>query len=70
MTPAEIVATIYRCLGVSDEMILKNQLQRPVTVVPNGKPIASVPAYAASGKLVDDAFDRRRRVAFEAVVHE
>ena len=42
VTPAEIVATIYRCLGISDEMILEDQLQRPVTVVPNGKPIASV----------------------------
>jgi hypothetical protein len=39
VTPAEIIATIYRCLGVSADLELHDQLNRPLTVVPNGRPI-------------------------------
>ena len=42
VTPAEIVATIYRCLGVPADLELHDQLARPLTVVPNGQPIAGV----------------------------
>jgi len=42
VTPAEIVATIYRCLGIPDDYELHDQLQRPLTVVPNGRPITAV----------------------------
>lgn len=42
VTPAEIVATIYRCLGISDDMELHDQFGRPLTVVPNGKPIQPI----------------------------
>jgi hypothetical protein len=40
--PAEIIATIYRCLGIAHDLELRDQLGRPLTVVPNGQPIASV----------------------------
>ena len=42
VTPAEIVATIYRCLGISSDRMLRDQLDRPLTVVPNGQPISQV----------------------------
>ena len=42
VTPAEIVATIYRCLGIPDDLMLQDQFQRPLPVVPHAKPIASV----------------------------
>ncbi len=42
VTPAEIIATIYHCLGVAPDHELHDQLGRPLTVVPNGKPIAGV----------------------------
>ena len=42
VTPAEIVATIYRCLGVPADLELHDQLGRPLTVVPNGQPIPGV----------------------------
>lgn len=42
VTPAEIVATIYRCLGISSDLELRDQLQRPLTVVPHGQPIAGI----------------------------
>ena len=42
VTPAEIVATIYRCLGIADDLELRDQFQRPFSVVPNGRPIAAV----------------------------
>ncbi len=40
--PAEIIATIYRCLGIPSDLELHDQFQRPLTVVPNGKPIEGV----------------------------
>jgi hypothetical protein len=42
VTPAEIVATIYRCLGIPADLELQDQFQRPLTVVPHGKPIEGV----------------------------
>jgi hypothetical protein len=42
VTPAEVIATIYRCLGIADDLELRDQFQRPLTVVPNGRPIAGV----------------------------
>jgi hypothetical protein len=42
VTPAEIVATIYRCLGIPADLELHDQFQRPLTVVPDGQPIAGV----------------------------
>ncbi len=43
VTPAEIVATIYRCLGIPADLELHDQFQRPLTVVPQpGRPIAGV----------------------------
>ena len=42
VTPAEIIATIYRCLGIPSDLELHDQFQRPLTVVPNGRPIEGV----------------------------
>ncbi|MHC5541200.1 DUF1501 domain-containing protein, partial [Singulisphaera rosea] len=42
VTPAEVVATIYHCLGIPHDLELRDQLNRPLTVVPNGEPIAAV----------------------------
>jgi uncharacterized protein (DUF1501 family) len=44
VTPAEIIATIYRCLGIAADLELHDQLQRPLTVVPHGQPIDSIVA--------------------------
>ena len=42
VTPAEIIATVYHCLGIAPDHELHDQLGRPLTVVPNGQPIAGV----------------------------
>jgi hypothetical protein len=42
VTPADVVATIYRCLGIPHDLELRDQLGRPLTVVPYGRPIESV----------------------------
>ncbi len=42
VTPAEIIATIYQCLGIPADLMLHDQLGRPLTVVPHGQPIAGV----------------------------
>jgi hypothetical protein len=42
VTPAEVVATIYRCLGIPHDLLLRDQLGRPLTVVPNGEPITGI----------------------------
>jgi len=39
VVPAEIVATIYQCLGISGDMELHDRLQRPFQLVPWGNPI-------------------------------
>ena len=42
VTPAEIVATIYQCLGIPADLELRDRLQRPFALVPWGRPIADV----------------------------
>ena len=42
VTPAEITATIYHCMGIAPDHELHDQLGRPLTVVPNGKAIEAV----------------------------
>lgn len=42
VTPAEIIATIYHCLGVPHDLELRDQLGRPLTVVPQGQVIRSI----------------------------
>lgn len=42
VTPAEIIATIYHCLGVPHDLELQDQLGRPLTVVPQGQVITSI----------------------------
>jgi len=42
VAPAEIIATIYRCLGIPADLELHDQLQRPQTVVPHGRPIGAI----------------------------
>jgi hypothetical protein len=42
VTPAEIIATIYKCLGIPADLELRDRLQRPLTVVPNGRPIDAI----------------------------
>jgi uncharacterized protein (DUF1501 family) len=44
VTPADIIATIYHCLGIPHDLELRDQLNRPLTVVPNGQPIEAVMA--------------------------
>jgi len=44
VTPAEIVATIYECLGVPHDLELRDRLQRPFTLVPWGNPIRDLTA--------------------------
>lgn len=42
VTPAEVVATIYECLGVPPDLELRDRLQRPFVLVPWGGPIREV----------------------------
>jgi hypothetical protein len=42
VVPSEIVATIYRCLGIPADLMLTDQLQRPLPVVPDGRPIDAI----------------------------
>jgi hypothetical protein len=42
VTPADIVATIYHCLGVPKDLELRDNLDRPFTLVPWGDPIGDV----------------------------
>ncbi len=42
VTPAEIIATIYHCLGIAPDHELHDQLGRPLAVVPGGKPIRAI----------------------------
>jgi hypothetical protein len=37
--PADIIATIYHCLGISADLELKDRLNRPFQLVPWGRPI-------------------------------
>jgi hypothetical protein len=42
VTPADVIATIYTCLGISHEHELRDRLDRPMAVVPWGRPITEV----------------------------
>ncbi|MFO0800035.1 MAG: DUF1501 domain-containing protein [Gemmataceae bacterium] len=39
VTPADVIATIYECLGVPPDLELRDRLDRPQTLVPWGTPI-------------------------------
>lgn len=39
VTPADVVATIYRCLGIANDLELQDRLGRPFQLVPWGSPI-------------------------------
>jgi hypothetical protein len=39
VTPADVVATVYRCLGIANDLELKDRLGRPFQLVPWGDPI-------------------------------
>jgi hypothetical protein len=42
VTPADIIATIYDCLGIPNDFELHDRLRRPFQLVPWGKPIAEL----------------------------
>jgi hypothetical protein len=42
VTPADVVATIYHCLGIRADHELHDRLDRPFPVVPGGRPIGEV----------------------------
>jgi uncharacterized protein (DUF1501 family) len=42
VSPADVVATIYQCLGVSPETELRDRLDRPFQLVPWGQPIREI----------------------------
>jgi hypothetical protein len=42
VTPADIIATIYHCLGLANDRELRDRLDRPFQLVPWGSPIAEV----------------------------
>ncbi len=42
VSPADIIATVYACLGISHETELKDRLQRPYPLVPWGNPIKEI----------------------------
>ena len=42
VSPAGVIATIYRCLGISHDLELHDPLGRPLTVVPNASTIDAV----------------------------
>ncbi len=42
VTPADVVATIYHCLGISKDLELRDGLNRPFTLVPWGEVIAEL----------------------------
>jgi hypothetical protein len=44
VSPADIIATIYQCLGLSAEFELRDRLNRPFQLVPWGSPIADLVA--------------------------
>ena len=42
VSPAEIVATIYECLGIPADLELRDRFERPFGLVPWGRPIADI----------------------------
>ena len=41
-TPADVIATIYHCLGIDPALELRDRLERPFSLVPWGSPIREV----------------------------
>jgi hypothetical protein len=39
VTPADVIATVYHCLGISADLELRDHLQWPFQLVPWGSPI-------------------------------
>ena len=39
---ADVIATVYECLGVPHDLELRDRLQRPFTLVPWGSPIRDI----------------------------
>jgi arylsulfatase A-like enzyme len=44
VSPADIVATIYRCLGIANDLELQDRQSRPFQLVPWGDPIREIMA--------------------------
>jgi arylsulfatase A-like enzyme len=42
VTPADLIATIYTCLGIPPDLELYDRLQRPLVVCPWGNPISAI----------------------------
>jgi len=42
VTPADVIATIYHCLGIRGDLELHDRLGRPFQLVPWGSPIAEL----------------------------
>jgi uncharacterized protein (DUF1501 family) len=42
LTPAEIIATVYSCLGIAPDAELRDRLDRPFQVVPWGRPVSEL----------------------------
>jgi hypothetical protein len=42
VTPADLVATIYQCLGIPNDLELHDRLQKPFQLVPWGNPIRDI----------------------------
>ena len=42
VTPADVVATIYECLGVPPDLELRDRLDRPIALLPEGAPVREV----------------------------
>ena len=42
VTPADVIATIYECLGIPADLELRDRLNRPFQLVPWGTPIREV----------------------------
>jgi len=42
VTPADVVATVYQCLGIPPDTELRDRLDRPYLVVPWGQPIGEL----------------------------
>lgn len=41
-SPADIIATVYQCLGIPPDTELRDRLNRPLAVVPWGKPVSEL----------------------------
>ena len=41
-SPADVIATVYQCLGIPPDTELRDRLDRPLAVVPWGKPVSEL----------------------------